>query len=267
MVYSRLIFQTRVSPRQLQRSGLGLASCEPQPRGHRWVSVCHNGIVCNSSSPDPGWGSTATGGGSSNKLRQASVPMVTQAKCSQAYSAISRVTIGETKVGLSSLSCHHYHHIMMARYVRVTGPGTRVTVTPEGRCWPPSWAESGPWWGWPASGWTAPGQTSRECTPGEWSGRYQVIITVIILDRVDKYLPWIRQNMWELKLRVSTNQQQGQNNPNDPMNIFLFLRQKCHLINKPENKQLKNPINSFILEKLCRSLRTDNFMAEWYKVE
>ena len=134
MVYSRLIFQTRVSPRQLQRSGLGLASCEPQPRGHRWVSVCHNGIVCNSSSPDPGWGSTATGGGSSNKLRQASVPMVTQASCSQAYSAISRVTIGETKVGLSSLSCHHYHHIIVARCVRVTGPGTRVMVTPGGRC-------------------------------------------------------------------------------------------------------------------------------------
>ena len=45
-----------------------------------------------------GWGSTSTGGGSSNKLRQASVPMVSQAQCSEAYSAISRVTIGETKV-------------------------------------------------------------------------------------------------------------------------------------------------------------------------
>ena len=124
MVYSRLIFQTRVSPRQLQRSGLGLAACEPQPRGHRWVSVCHDVIVYNSSSPDTGWGSTATGGGSSNKLRQASVPMVTQASCSQAYSAISRVTIGETKVGyiiiISSLSSHYCGQVC-------AGDGTRDT--------------------------------------------------------------------------------------------------------------------------------------------
>jgi len=45
-----------------------------------------------------GWGSTSTGGGSSNKLRQANVPMVTQQRCSDAYSDISRVTIGDTKI-------------------------------------------------------------------------------------------------------------------------------------------------------------------------
>jgi len=52
-------------------------------------------------SPAPtiiGWGSTRSGGGPQNRLRQAQVPMVTQQTCANAYAAISRVTIGATKM-------------------------------------------------------------------------------------------------------------------------------------------------------------------------
>jgi len=45
-----------------------------------------------------GWGSTFSGGGPQNRLRQAQVPMVTQQTCANAYAAISRVTIGSTKL-------------------------------------------------------------------------------------------------------------------------------------------------------------------------
>ena len=53
------------------------------------------------------------------------MPMVTQAKCSDAYSAISRVTIGDTKVGTLSLlslqiSSSHYRQVC-------AGDGTRDT--------------------------------------------------------------------------------------------------------------------------------------------
>jgi len=53
------------------------------------------------SNPDPviiGWGSTFSGGGPQDTLRQARVPMVSQQECADAYSAISRVTIGATKL-------------------------------------------------------------------------------------------------------------------------------------------------------------------------
>ncbi len=42
-----------------------------------------------------GWGSEATGGNTVTTLRQAQVPLVTRDKCEEAYSGISRVTIGE----------------------------------------------------------------------------------------------------------------------------------------------------------------------------
>ena len=45
-----------------------------------------------------GWGSTSTGGGAQDSLREAQVPMVSQATCASAYSAISRVTIGQDKL-------------------------------------------------------------------------------------------------------------------------------------------------------------------------
>merc|ERR1719308_193333 len=45
-----------------------------------------------------GWGSTFSGGGPQNRLRQAKVPMVTKQSCASAYAAISRVTIGATKL-------------------------------------------------------------------------------------------------------------------------------------------------------------------------
>merc|ERR1712154_330188 len=51
--------------------------------------------------PDPvivGWGSTVSGGGSQDRLRQANVPMVTQQSCASSYSSISRVTIGANKL-------------------------------------------------------------------------------------------------------------------------------------------------------------------------
>ena len=53
------------------------------------------------------------------------MPMVTQATCSDAYSAISRVTIGDTKVGtLSALSIF----IIYCHYRQVcAGDGTRDT--------------------------------------------------------------------------------------------------------------------------------------------
>merc|ERR1719350_1333710 len=45
-----------------------------------------------------GWGSTSTGTGPTNRLRQAPVQMVTQQQCAQAYRQVSRVTIGATKL-------------------------------------------------------------------------------------------------------------------------------------------------------------------------
>ena len=68
-----------------------------------------------------------------------------------------------------SMACHIVIiiFIVITRCVRVTAPGTLVTETRGARCWPPSWAGSGPWWGWPALEWTAPDPTSRGCTPGE----------------------------------------------------------------------------------------------------
>ena len=137
--------------------------------------------------------------------------------------------------------------------MRVTGLGTLVTGTPGAPCSPPGWAGSGPWWASPASVWTARGPTSRGCTPGEQRGgqaHYHAHYhpqggQIPALDPAKHVRNKTSDRM------VSTNQQHwGQNKPNDPMSIFPFLRQICHLINKPENKQLKNPINSFI-ERSC----------------
>ncbi len=41
-----------------------------------------------------GWGSENTGGGTVSTLREAVVPLQTTAQCEQAYSGISRITIG-----------------------------------------------------------------------------------------------------------------------------------------------------------------------------
>jgi len=117
-------------------------------------------LLVNPSPTVIGWGSTATGGGSSNKLRQASVPMVSQATCSQAYSAISRVTIGETKV--------------------CAGDGTRDTCNGD---------SGGAMLTSKLGGvWAVVGVTSFgvDCARPDFPGVYT---------RVDKYLPWIRQNM------------------------------------------------------------------------
>merc|ERR1711963_695855 len=114
-------------------------------------------------SPAPvvvGWGSTSTGGGSSNQLRQANVPMVTQQTCSDAYSAITRVTIGDTKI--------------------CAGDGTRDTCNGDsGGAMLASHV---------GNTWAVVGVTSFgvDCARPDFPGVYT---------RVDKYLPWIRQNM------------------------------------------------------------------------
>lgn len=55
-------------------------------------------LLTNPSPTIIGWGSTFSGGGPQNRLREAQVPMVTQQTCANAYAAISRVTIGATKL-------------------------------------------------------------------------------------------------------------------------------------------------------------------------
>ena len=107
-----------------------------------------------------GWGSTRTGGGPVNTLRQANVPMVTQATCRSAYSSISRVTIGDTKM--------------------CAGDGTRDTCNGD---------SGGALLASSVGGvWSVVGVTSFgvDCARQDFPGVYT---------RVDKYLPWIRQNM------------------------------------------------------------------------
>ena len=107
-----------------------------------------------------GWGSTSTGGGAQNALREARVPVVTQDTCARAYSAISRVTIGQDKV--------------------CAGDGTRDTCN----------GDSGGALLSSALGntWSVIGVTSFgvDCARPDFPGVYT---------RVDEYLPWIRQYM------------------------------------------------------------------------
>ena len=51
--------------------------------------------------PDPtvvGWGSTRSGGGAEDRLRQVTVPVVPPPECAEKYRSVSRVTIGDTKM-------------------------------------------------------------------------------------------------------------------------------------------------------------------------
>ena len=115
------------------------------------------------SNPNPviiGWGSTVSGGGSQNTLRQARVPMVTQQTCANAYSAISRVTIGDTKL--------------------CAGDGTRDTCNGDSGGALLSNNIGG--------NYAVVGVTSFgvDCAREDFPGVYT---------RVDQYLEWIRQNM------------------------------------------------------------------------
>merc|ERR550539_165137 len=107
-----------------------------------------------------GWGSTSTGGGAQDSLREAQVPMVSQATCASAYSAISRVTIGLDKL--------------------CAGDGTRDTCNGDsgGALLSNSLTNT----------WAVIGVTSFgvDCARPDFPGVYT---------RVDEYLPWIRQNM------------------------------------------------------------------------
>jgi len=107
-----------------------------------------------------GWGSTFSGGGPQNKLRQAQVPMVTQQTCANAYAAISRVTIGATKL--------------------CAGDGTRDTCNGDSGGALLSNAIGGSY--------AVVGVTSFgvDCAREDFPGVYT---------RVDQYLDWIRQNM------------------------------------------------------------------------
>ena len=115
------------------------------------------------SNPAPtviGWGSTKIGGGPQNKLRQAQVPMVTQQTCASAYAAISRVTIGATKL--------------------CAGDGTRDTC--NGDSGGALLANN------IGNRYAVVGVTSFgvDCAREDFPGVYT---------RVDQYLDWIRQNM------------------------------------------------------------------------
>jgi len=107
-----------------------------------------------------GWGSTFSGGGPQNRLRQAKVPMVTQQSCASAYAAISRVTIGATKL--------------------CAGDGRRDTCNGDsgGALLSNTIGNS----------YAVVGVTSFgvDCAREDFPGVYT---------RVDQYLPWIRQNM------------------------------------------------------------------------
>merc|ERR1711942_641418 len=107
-----------------------------------------------------GWGSTFSGGGPQNRLRQAKVPMVTQQTCASAYAAISRVTIGATKL--------------------CAGDGRRDTCNGDsgGALLSNVLGNS----------YAVVGVTSFgvDCAREDFPGVYT---------RVDQYLPWIRQNM------------------------------------------------------------------------
>merc|ERR1712179_411716 len=107
-----------------------------------------------------GWGSTFSGGGPQNRLRQAKVPMVTQQSCASAYAAISRVTIGATKL--------------------CAGDGRRDTCNGDsgGALLSNTLGNS----------YAVVGVTSFgvDCAREDFPGVYT---------RVDQYLPWIRQHM------------------------------------------------------------------------
>jgi len=107
-----------------------------------------------------GWGSTFSGGGPQNRLRQAKVPMVTQQQCANAYAAISRVTIGDTKL--------------------CAGDGRRDTCNGDsgGALLSDAIGNS----------YAVVGVTSFgvDCAREDFPGVYT---------RVDQYLDWIRQNM------------------------------------------------------------------------
>lgn len=107
-----------------------------------------------------GWGSTFSGGGPQNRLRQANVPMVTQQTCASAYAAISRVTIGATKL--------------------CAGDGRRDTCNGDsgGALLSNVLGNS----------YAVVGVTSFgvDCAREDFPGVYT---------RVDQYLPWIRQHM------------------------------------------------------------------------
>jgi len=113
--------------------------------------------------PEPtvvGWGATSNGGASSNTLMQAKVEMVTQERCAQAYSSVSRVTIGKTKL--------------------CAGEGTRDTCNGD--------SGGGLFSSKLGSGFSVVGVTSFgvECARADFPGVYT---------RVDEYLPWIASNM------------------------------------------------------------------------
>ena len=199
-------FQTRVSSRQLRRSGPGLAAGQPQPGRDRFVDVnagCADCVtwLCQAGAPRPRGAAPPTSSGR-RASRWWARPSAARPTPPSAGSPSGRPRwrwclcfatfslkwlIFQSKIIL----------VYQQRFVRGTGPGTRATVTPGAPCCPPSWGAPGPWWGWPASGWTAPAQTSPACTPGESEEITIIIIIIIILVRVDKYLPWIRRNMWE----------------------------------------------------------------------
>merc|ERR1712004_163298 len=107
-----------------------------------------------------GWGSTSTGTGPTNRLRQAPVQMVTQQQCAQAYRQVSRVTIGATKL--------------------CAGEGTRDTCNGD--------SGGGLFSRNLGGGYAVVGVTSFgvECARDDFPGVYT---------RVDEYLPWIQQNM------------------------------------------------------------------------
>jgi len=107
-----------------------------------------------------GWGSTSTGTGPTNRLRQAPVQMVTQQQCAQAYRQVSRVTIGATKL--------------------CAGEGTRDTCNGD--------SGGGLFSRNLGGGFAVVGVTSFgvECARDDFPGVYT---------RVDEYLPWIQQNM------------------------------------------------------------------------
>jgi len=113
--------------------------------------------------PNPtiiGWGSTRTGGNSETRLRQVRVPMVTQNYCSRAYENVGQVNIGDTKIcaGVGGRdSCNG------------DSGGPLLSDRLEG-------------------GWAVVGITSFgvECARDDFPGVYT---------RVDKYLPWIQQNL------------------------------------------------------------------------
>merc|ERR1711971_955524 len=107
-----------------------------------------------------GWGSTSTGTGPTNRLRQAPVQMVTQEQCAQAYRQVSRVTIGATKL--------------------CAGEGTRDTCNGD--------SGGGLFSRNLGGGFAVVGVTSFgvECARDDFPGVYT---------RVDEYLPWIQQNM------------------------------------------------------------------------